>query len=270
MSRRDYIGGPAGHRSTWHHAPRRPEARRWHNGRGHPSTRAVPNPPGNPGFRNTACRPNPSNTMRDLPLAALIATICAYWIGVGAMIVRVRRKTKRTVGLVPEQRLERLMWLVWVPLVAAWIYVPWATFARGTAFAAAPLFAMTDPFYGVLRWIAAFVAVLALAGTIRCWLRMGDDWRMDVGLDGQGTLITDGPFARIRHPIYALSILLMLCTLVIVPTAPMLVIAAVHIALMNMKARNEERHLLAVHGDAYARYLQRTGRFFPRLTGHSG
>jgi protein-S-isoprenylcysteine O-methyltransferase Ste14 len=215
----------------------------------------------------TACRPNPSNTMRDLPLAALIATICGYWIGVGVMIVRVRRKTKRAVGIVPEQRLERLMWLVWVPLVAAWIYVPWATFARGSAFAAAPLFAMTDP---VLRWIAAFVAVLALAGTIRCWLRMGDDWRMDVGLDGQGTLITDGPFARIRHPIYALSILLMLCTLVIVPTAPMLVIAAVHIALMNMKARNEERHLLAVHGDAYARYLQRTGRFFPRLTAHSG
>ena len=126
------------------------------------------------------------------------------------------------------------------------------------------------PSDGVLRWIAAFVALLALAGTIRCWLRMGDDWRMDVGLDGQGTLITDGPFARIRHPIYALSVLLMLWTVVIVPTAPMLVIAAVHIALMNMKARNEERHLLAVHGDAYARYLQRTGRFFPRLTAHSG
>ena len=67
-----------------------------------------------------------------------------------------------------------------------------------------------------------------------------------------------------RHPIYALSILLMLCTLAIVPTLPMLVVAVVHIALMNAKARSEERHLLAVHGDAYARYLRTSGRFLPR------
>jgi protein-S-isoprenylcysteine O-methyltransferase Ste14 len=44
----------------------------------------------------------------------------------------------------------------------------------------------------------------------------------------------------------------------------MFVIAAVHVVLMNVKARNEERHLLAVHGDAYARYLRTSGRFLPR------
>jgi len=34
--------------------------------------------------------------------------------------------------------------------------------------------------------------------------------------------------------------------------------------MMNAKARSEERHLLAVHGDAYARYLRTSGRFLPR------
>ena len=56
----------------------------------------------------------------------------------------------------------------------------------------------------------------------------------------------------------------MLCSVAIVPTAPMMLIAAAHIVLMDFKARNEERHLSTVHGDAYARYLRRTGRFFPR------
>jgi protein-S-isoprenylcysteine O-methyltransferase Ste14 len=56
----------------------------------------------------------------------------------------------------------------------------------------------------------------------------------------------------------------MLCTVAIVPTLPMFAIAAVHMVLMNLKARNEERHLLAVHGDAYARYLRASGRFLPR------
>jgi protein-S-isoprenylcysteine O-methyltransferase Ste14 len=34
---------------------------------------------------------------------------------------------------------------------------------------------------------------------------------------------------------------------------------------MNLKPRNEERHLLKVHGARNEAYLKRTGRFFPRL-----
>jgi len=206
--------------------------------------------------------------MQDLPLAVLAATVSSYWVGVGVMIARVRRHTKKVVGLVPEQRLERLMWLVWVPLVAAWIFVPWATLTRSGAVPALPALALREPAFAALRWVAALVAVIALAGTIRCWLRMGSDWRMDVGLDRKTDLITDGLFARVRHPIYAFSILLMLCSVAIVPTLPMTLIAAVHIVLMILKARNEERHLCALHGDAYAQYLRRTGRFFPRRPAH--
>ncbi len=202
--------------------------------------------------------------MQDPPLAVLTATICAYWLGVGVMVVRVRRKTRKDVGIVPQQRLERLMWLVWVPLVVAWIFVPWSTLARSGAVPALPDFAVREPAYVALRWVAAIVGVISLAATIKCWARMGSDWRMDVGLERKTDLITDGLFARIRHPIYAFSILLMLCSAAIVPTAPMLAIALVHVVLMNIKARNEERHLLAVHGDAYAQYLRRTGRFVPR------
>ncbi len=127
-----------------------------------------------------------------------------------------------------------------------------------------PDFATSEPAYVALRWIAAIVAVVALGATIKCWRRMGSNWRMDVGVATKAPLITDGLFAYIRHPIYAFSILLMLCTVAIVPTLPMLALAVVHIVLMNAKARSEERHLLATHGDAYARYLRTSGRFLPR------
>jgi len=201
--------------------------------------------------------------MQDLPLAVLAATISAYWIGVGAMIVRVSRRQRRAAGVVPEQRLERMLWLAWVPMVAAWIWVPWATLAKSGRVPALPGFAVQEPAYAALRWIAAIVAVLALAATIKCWRRMGKDWRMAIDRQGKTDLITDGLFARIRHPIYAFSILLALCSAAIVPTAPMLAVAAVNIVLVNIKARNEERHLLGVHGDTYAQYLRRTGRFLP-------
>jgi len=203
--------------------------------------------------------------MGDFPLVLLTATIWTYWIGVGAMIVRLRRRMRRKVGLVPEQRVEQYMWLVWVPLVAAWNALPWLALTRAHAPLALPDFARGDALYAGLRWGAAIVAMLSLALTIKCWARMGKDWRMDVSVAEPTTLITDGLFRHLRHPIYAFSILLMLCSAVVVPTPPMAVVALVHVVLMNLKARNEERHLLQAQGDVYARYLVRTGRFFPRF-----
>jgi hypothetical protein len=63
--------------------------------------------------------------MRDLPCFVMAATVWAYWACVGAMIVRVRRRTRKLSGIVPSQRLEQLMWIVWVPLVAAWMLLPY-------------------------------------------------------------------------------------------------------------------------------------------------
>ncbi|MBK7792270.1 MAG: isoprenylcysteine carboxylmethyltransferase family protein [Betaproteobacteria bacterium] len=180
------------------------------------------------------------------------------------MIVRIRRKSRKLVGIVPEQALERRMWLVWVPLVVLWATLPWLAQRHATGLLALPEFAGGSAVYGGVRLGAALVAVVCLVQTIRCWIRMGSDWRMEASRDNT-KLITDGLFRHVRHPIYAFSVLLMLCSALILPSLPMLAVAAVHVLLMNLKARNEERHLLQTHGEDYARYLARTGRFFPRL-----
>jgi protein-S-isoprenylcysteine O-methyltransferase Ste14 len=201
--------------------------------------------------------------MADIPLAILTATVWTYWFCVGFMIVRIRRKSKKVVGL-PEQTLERYLWVVWIPLVVAWATLPWLAQRHGSGPFALPAFARDGGLLGSARPIAAAVAVLCLVFTIRCWMRMGSDWRMEVSRDNTN-LITDGLFRHVRHPIYAFSVLLMLCSALILPSAPMLAVAVVHVLLMNIKARNEERHLLQSHGEAYARYVEQTGRFFPRL-----
>lgn len=205
----------------------------------------------------------------DIPALVLTATIWVYWFAVGAMVVRARRKTRQLAGLVPEQPLERRMWLVLVPTIILWIALPWLALTRTQGPLAVPAFAAAIPIYAALRWAAAVCAVMCLALTAKCWRRMGSDWRMAVSDTQKSALITDGLFARVRHPIYALQMLLMLCSALIVPTVPMLVIAVLHLILMNLKARNEERHLLKVHGARYEAYLGRTGRFFPRPGGTS-
>lgn len=201
--------------------------------------------------------------MPDLPLLVLALTVTLYWMRVGAMVVRSRRRSRDLAGLVPEKPRERLVWLLWVPVVAAWVALPWiAQNHHDGPFALPPV--ASNPAYLPIRYLAALLAVACLLLTIRCWNRMGDDWRMDISDKNRATLITDGLFARVRHPIYALSITLMLCSVVILPKLPMAVTAGVHIALMIAKARSEEQHLLALHGESYARYIARTGRFVPR------
>jgi protein-S-isoprenylcysteine O-methyltransferase Ste14 len=198
----------------------------------------------------------------DVALLVVALTITAYWLRVGAMVVRARRKQRHDVGVVPERSSERAMWLLFVPLVVAWCALPWLALGRHAGPLAMPAFAHDSALYVALRWLFAAVAVACLAFTIDCWRRMGRNWRMDIS-DSNTSLVTEGPFARIRHPIYAFSIAMMIATLIVLPTWPMLVVALVHVVLMNVKARAEEAHLTRLHGDAYARYVARTGRFFP-------
>jgi protein-S-isoprenylcysteine O-methyltransferase Ste14 len=202
----------------------------------------------------------------DLPLAILALTLWAYWAGVGRMVVRARRKGRRS-GLVPAQRIEKLMWVVWVPLVLAWLVLPVLALFADAPPLAAPSWATRGRAFALLRWSAAACAAACFLATASSWRSMGRRWRMAVVPGERTDLVTTGLYARVRHPIYAFSILLMLSSAVILPTAPMLAIATTHIALLVLKARNEERFLLGAHGSAYEEYRRRTGAFLPRAGG---
>ena len=89
--------------------------------------------------------------MRDWPGVLLTATIWTYWLGVAIMIARVRRSTHRLAGLVPEQRVEQTMWLIWVPLVAAWLTLPYLSLVRAHPPLALPDFARLVSGYAILR-----------------------------------------------------------------------------------------------------------------------
>jgi protein-S-isoprenylcysteine O-methyltransferase Ste14 len=201
--------------------------------------------------------------MKDIPLLLVTATAWIYWGRVGAMIVRARRRRGDLSGLVPQQALERWLWIVWVPVVVAWIALPLLALTRAAGPFAVPDWARAEPLYAALRWAAAAGAIYSLAMTLKCWARMGRNWRMDVRTDDHADLITDGPFAHVRHPIYALGMLMMTCTAAVVATLPTAIAAVLLVVLTNIKARNEERFLLSSHGPRYASYMQTTGRFFP-------
>lgn len=202
----------------------------------------------------------------DAPALILGCTVLFYWCCVGGMVVRVRRDAKR-IGrvLIPAQRAERLMWVVWVPVVLAWIALPLLasmTAGAGNGLIGLPAIAVTQEMR-IVRSVAAALAVICLLASIWCWRHMGRHWRMGVDPSQTGKLFTDGPFACVRHPIYALSIALMMFSTIVVPSPVLIFIGVTHITLMHVKARNEERFLLDKYGAQYQEYCRSTGRFIP-------
>ncbi|MGE5608956.1 MAG: methyltransferase family protein, partial [Bacillota bacterium] len=115
-----------------------------------------------------------------------------------------------------------------------------------------------------LAWLGVAIAAIAFAATWACWRKMGKSWRMGIDPNEHTQLIVTGPYAYVRHPIYALSSLLMLATVAIIPSPLILLVALAHLALLQWEARREEKHLLNQHGTTYAAYYTQVGRFIPR------
>jgi protein-S-isoprenylcysteine O-methyltransferase Ste14 len=84
------------------------------------------------------------------------------------------------------------------------------------------------------------------------------------------SLCEEGPYAHIRHPIYASYILAFLAALVALPTALTLVVFTFNAALFAHAAISDERSLSnSTLAAKYALYKRRTGMFFPRFFGRS-
>ena len=204
--------------------------------------------------------------MKDIPLLIVAVTISTYWSCVALMVARSWIKFRGPAGAVPKTRRERLMWLIWVPNTAAWIALPWAAWNASDGSFVLVGAGLSLWTYQSVRWLAALLAVLAFGLTTRCWLAMASNWTMAVNPNKPTELLTNGPFALVRHPIYALSLLLMLCTMTVVGTLPMLLVGVIHIAMIVGKAVGEERYLEQLHGESYRQYRKATNRFLPLRT----
>ena len=192
-------------------------------------------------------------------LPPFIAACCllVYWGAVVSKALRVMRKQKQDVNLIPRERTGRWLRVIWIPAIVAWCVQPWL------ALRTKPL-AGIDPLGLVVGFAGAAVCLGATIATFSCWREMGKSWRIGINPGEKTKLIFTGPYRIVRHPIYALSILLIWGTLATTRTPMMLFLTLLHSVLMQWEARREEAYLLEKHGDAYAEYMKRVGRFFPR------
>lgn len=121
-----------------------------------------------------------------------------------------------------------------------------------------------DP--GLVRVVGLLALVGGTAWAFWAQVTMREAWR--IGQDDAEALrlITSGPFARVRHPIYSGMIAIATGVTLLDPTPAGLagvVVLTVGAAVQAMRV--EEPRLRELHGTAYWDWARETGRFLPRL-----
>jgi len=135
-------------------------------------------------------------------------------------------------------------WLFW-PRAFAWSYVD------------VPL---------PLRWAALVALAAAVVWLALAYRAMGTNYRGGVGLYDRHELVTSGPYAHVRHPIYAAFVIVMMLML---PLTANWVLAASGLLLVTsiavVRIPIEERELAQRFTASWTAYRDRTGGVMPRL-----
>ena len=110
------------------------------------------------------------------------------------------------------------------------------------------------------------VAVCALGIAIAIWARvyLGRNWGMPMTLREGHELVTSGPYAFVRHPIYT-GILLALVGTTLVQWFPGIVLLPASLAYFIYAAKTEELSMMRQFPNTYPAYMHRTKMLIPFL-----
>jgi protein-S-isoprenylcysteine O-methyltransferase Ste14 len=191
-----------------------------------------------------------------------------FWVLIGGVLLmrvffmaRVRRAGER---LTPDSAaIRREGWWMFAFRVIAFFGLigMLASFAFGAAWVAA----LAVPCPAWLRGAGFFLGIASLGLWTWTQAALGRLWSANLMLREKHRLITTGPYARIRHPLYLAMIGWSAGLALVAANWVFLALALVVSSVFIVRVPREEQMLLDQFGDGYRSYMERTGGFFPRL-----
>jgi protein-S-isoprenylcysteine O-methyltransferase Ste14 len=116
----------------------------------------------------------------------------------------------------------------------------------------------------ILGWTGVVLCVFGFGLAIIARWHLGRNWGMPMSDKEQPELVTSGPYAFIRHPIYTGLILAMLGSAIGVNIFWLVLLVPVG-AYFICSARREEAAMLQLFPQLYSAYMAGTGMLAPRL-----
>lgn len=114
-----------------------------------------------------------------------------------------------------------------------------------------------------LRWAGVGLGITSVGLFAWTHAALGRFWSSTLQLRAGHQLITAGPYARIRHPMYSAILGWLMSLGLVAANGAGLVLAALGTAIVLIKTQREEKMMLEQFGDEYREYMKRTGRLVP-------
>jgi len=172
----------------------------------------------------------------------------------------VRRSRKERIETIKQEGIYALVLIfiaIYGNLIVAALYVfnlPWIQWSY-----------LYLPFE--LRVVGLILGVVSLPYVY--WVgRIANYYSYTVEIQESHKLITTGPYHRIRHPLYAATILFLAALVLVSDNWLFLIILLIMIPGIYVRIEKEERMLIEEFGDEYRAYMKRTGRLLPRFRSH--
>ena len=116
-----------------------------------------------------------------------------------------------------------------------------------------------------LRLLGVPVGMLGLALFAWMFRHLGMNVTSTSMPRASATLVTEGPYRWVQHPMYSAAFILLVATTLLTASWVVAVGGAGGCALLAVRSRLEERRMEEKFGAAYRAYQRRTGRFVPRF-----
>jgi protein-S-isoprenylcysteine O-methyltransferase Ste14 len=159
--------------------------------------------------------------------------------------------------------LKREGWMILLPHTAALILM--GTWLVAHAARLASVRWSTVPLPVVLRWLGIILAALGLVGLAVVHQALGRYWSWNLRIQEGHRLVTEGVYARVRHPMYTALFTHTVALGLASSNWLFMLFCAVRMAALYQRIAREEAMLIGQFGDEYRQYMRRTGRFLPRL-----
>jgi protein-S-isoprenylcysteine O-methyltransferase Ste14 len=189
--------------------------------------------------------------MQIFPLALNTISVC--WVTFAVTWLLAALWTKRSVY--QESKGQRLRYTI--PIVLGGLLV-----AKGRRLPD-PLSHRLIPPLDALGWTGIVLCVAGLAFCIWARFTVGSNWSGVVTLKGGHELITRGPYALVRHPIYTGLLAMFLATVIMLGHLGGIIAIPLIVVSFWIKLRSEEKLMLEQFPEEYSAYQRRVKRLIP-------
>jgi protein-S-isoprenylcysteine O-methyltransferase Ste14 len=126
-----------------------------------------------------------------------------------------------------------------------------------------PLNLRVIPHVDALAWIGVVLCSAGLAFCVWARFTLGRNWSGVVTFKGGHELITRGPYALVRHPIYTGLLTMFVATVIVLGHVAGIIALPLVFASIWIKLLHEEKLMLEKFPDQYAAYQCRVKRLIP-------